>query len=118
MSRLRALLTLFLLSYSVATAGLVHAQAFTSGSAAAVAAPAAEAMDAAAQAQVVESAFNLLMDRFVRPLNSAEVLTAGWEQLSKDASGKAAAPGAAPAFDGNREADFEKMRLALTAYLK
>jgi carboxyl-terminal processing protease len=109
---LRALLVLFLVSYSVATAGVVHAQATAVASQVARSAP-----DAGLQSQVLESAFNLLMDRFVHPLNSADVLRAGWEQFDREAAGKAAAPGPAPQFDGNREADLEKARDALATYL-
>src|SRR6185503_18065009 len=74
------------------------------------------AEDPATQSLVVESAFNLLMDRYVHPLNSAELLRAGWDQLAKDASGKAADPGPPPAFTGDRSADLDKARNALTAY--
>ena len=113
MARLRALLVVVLLSYSVATAGLIQAQAATATPAIAVAA----AEDSTTQFQVVESAYNLLLDRFVRPLSSAEVLNAGWEQLQKEAAGKAALPGPSPAFDGNREGDLDKLRSALNAYV-
>src|SRR5215831_18542640 len=119
MSRLRALLAIVLLSYSVATGGVIYAQAVSPAPDITVAAPAVAAApveDGAIQVQVVESAFNLLMDRFVRPLNSAEVLTAGWDQLTREATGKAAPPGPAPAFDGNRENDLDKLRSALSAY--
>src|SRR5215467_12355397 len=119
MSRLRALLAILLLSYSVATGGVIYAQAVSPAPDITVAAPAVAAApveDGAVQVQVVESAFNLLMDRFVRPLNSAEVLTAGWDQLTREATGKAAPPGPAPAFDGNRENDLDKLRSALSAY--
>jgi len=113
MARLRALLVVVLLSYSVATAGLIQAQAATATPAIAVAA----AEDSTTQFQVVESAYNLLLDRFIRPLSSAEVLNAGWEQLQKEAAGKAALPGPPPAFDGNREGDLDKLRSALNAYV-
>jgi carboxyl-terminal processing protease len=120
MSRLRALLAILLLSYSVATGGVIYAQAVSPAPDIGVAAPAGAAApveDDAIQVQVVESAFNLLMDRFVRPLNSAEVLTAGWDQLTREATGKATPPGPAPAFDGNRESDLDKLRGALSAYV-
>src|SRR4051794_20188225 len=106
MARLRALLVVFLLSYSVATAGIIQAQAVTASPAVATAA----AEDSATQVQTVESAYNLLMDRFVHPLNSAQLLAAGWDQLQKEAAAKAAIPAPAPAFDGNREADLDKLR--------
>jgi carboxyl-terminal processing protease len=120
MSRLGALLAILLLSYSVATGGVTYAQAVSpapdiTGAAPAVAAAPVE--DGVIQVQVVESAFNLLMDRFVHPLNSAEVLSAGWDQLTREASGKAAPPGPAPGFDGNRENDLDKLRSALSAYI-
>ncbi|HET6315647.1 MAG TPA: S41 family peptidase [Chloroflexota bacterium] len=113
MARLRALLVALLLAYSIAAGGLVYAQPATT----ATAVQAAAAEDNSTQVQVVESAFNLLMDRYVHPLNSAEVLKAGWNQLDRDATDRAAAPGPAPAFDGNRDGDLDRMRTALTAYL-
>jgi carboxyl-terminal processing protease len=113
MARLRALLVVLLLSVSVATGGLVYAQSTASTPTVEV----APAEDASTQVQVVESAFNLLMDRFVHPVSSADVLRAGWDQLDKEADGKAATPGPAPAFDGNRDNDLDKLRTALSGYL-
>ena len=70
------------------------------------------------QVRVVETAYNLLMDRYVQPLESAALLRAGWEELGRDANGKAAAPGPAPTFNGDRATDFEALRAAFTSYLE
>jgi C-terminal peptidase prc len=113
---LRTLLVALALAYGVATGSvnqsqLAHAQAIE----AAVNAPPTE--DATTQEQVVESAYNLLLDRFVHPLSSAELARAGWDELTREVDGKMASPGAAPAFDGDRNADLDKLKAALVAYL-
>src|SRR5918998_1731258 len=61
----------------------------------------------ATQVRVLETAYNLLMDRYVHPIDSAALLRAGWEDLARDAAGKAISPGPAPAFSGDRSADLE-----------
>lgn len=113
------LLVSILLAYGIAASGIAPASiaraATTSNLVAPVAAITAE--DGATQSQVVETAFNLLMDRYVRPMSSAELLSAGWEQLARDASGKAANPGPVPAFTGDRAADLDRARNALTEYV-
>jgi carboxyl-terminal processing protease len=60
----------------------------------------------------------VLLDHYVHPLDTASLLRAAWDQLAKDASGKAAAPGPAPAFTGDRASDLETMNSALTAYVE
>ena len=98
---MRTLLALILFAYGVAAGGVVHAQpsSFGVAEATAVEAPAsAPAEDAAAQVQTVESAYNLLMDRFVHPVSSAQLLRAAWDQLSRDAAGKAPDPAQRPTF--------------------
>ena len=120
MNSMRTLLALILFAYSVAAGGVVHAQAtaITVLETTAVDAPAiAPAEDASAQVQTVESAYNLLMDRFVHPLSSSELLRAAWDQLAKDAAGKAPDPGPAPQFSGDRGADLDTLRAALSSYL-
>src|ERR671937_209497 len=66
----------------------------------------APAEDGTSQLRAVEDAYNLLMDRFVHPLDSAALLRAGWDQLTKEASDrKAPAPGPAPRLVADRSAD-------------
>jgi hypothetical protein len=87
----RTLLALILFAYSVAAGGVVHAQPTASRSPKQLAGRGpgrAPAEDASAQVQTVESAYNLMMDRFVHPLSSAELLKSAWDQLSRDAAGK------------------------------
>jgi len=120
MNSVRTLLALILLAYSVAAGGVVHAQAtsVTVAAATTIEAPvSAPVEDAAAQVQTVDSAYNLLMDRFVHPLSSADLLNAAWGQLAKDAAGKAPDPGPAPAFSGDRGADLDTLKGALASYL-
>jgi carboxyl-terminal processing protease len=78
----------------------------------------APAEDAASQLRALEDAYNLLMDRFVHPVNSAALLKAGWDQLTREAGDrKAAPPGPGPRLVADRAADLEAMRQALTTYL-
>src|SRR5262245_1694913 len=117
----RLLLALALYASSIGAGSAAQAQsvsvAETPVLTAPVSAPAA-AEDSSTQVQTVESAYNLLLDRFVHPLNSAELARAAWDQLSKDAAGKAPAPGATPEFTGDRAADLDLLRAAFTAYLE
>jgi carboxyl-terminal processing protease len=120
MRSVRALLACILLVCGLAAGGVAHAHSVVVAApvlAAPVAASPAAAEDNGTQVETVASAFNLLMDRFVKPMNSAELLRAGWEQLDKDAAGKALSPGPAPELDGDRGADLDKVRAALSAYL-
>src|SRR5256885_394929 len=115
MNSVRTLLALILFAYSVAADGVVHAQATSVAIAAATAVdtpPSAPAEDASAQVQAVEGAYNLLMDRFVHPLSSAEMSRAAWDQLSKDAAVKAPDPGPAHDFSGDRGADLDTLKAA------
>jgi carboxyl-terminal processing protease len=83
--------------------------------AAAVSALAAE--DAAQQVRVVGDAYSLLLDHFVRPLDTAALVQAGWAQLTQEAAAKAAPVGPPPAVTGDRAGDLEALRGALAAYL-
>lgn len=65
---------------------------------AAAAQPAPPASAARQAADVVLQAFDLLMDRYVQPLDSAALLTAAWHGLGSEA-------GPPPIFSGDREAD-------------
>ncbi|MGI9145828.1 MAG: S41 family peptidase [Chloroflexota bacterium] len=75
------------------------------------------AEDAATQSRSFTEAYNLLLDHYVHPLDTQMLLGAAWDQLAKDAEGKAAAPGKPPAFTGDRAADLESMRSALSMYV-
>jgi carboxyl-terminal processing protease len=113
MTPLRALLACIVLVYGIAAGGVVNAQPQV----ATLAPISAPAEDNSTQQQVVENAFNLLMDRFVLPLSSAELLRAGWEQLDKEASGRGLKLTAVPEFSGERSADLDRARDALTVFL-
>jgi carboxyl-terminal processing protease len=82
----------------------------------ALSAPAAE--DAPTQAGAFAEAYNLMLDHYYSPLDTTALLPAAWDELTKEADGKAAAPGPAPHFTGDRAADLEAMRAGLTSYLK
>jgi carboxyl-terminal processing protease len=86
---------------------------------AAVAAPGAPtaAEDAPTQARAFSDAYNLVLDHYVHPLDTSAMLTAGWDELTTEAAGKAAAPGPKPHLSGDRAADLDSMRAALTDYL-
>src|SRR6266545_1049640 len=113
MARLRALLVFIVLVYGVAAGGVVNAQSMG----ATLAPISAPAEDNSTQLQVVENAFNLLMDRFVHPMSSAELLQAGWDQLDKETSGRGLKLGPVPEFSGDRGADLDRVRNALNAFL-
>jgi carboxyl-terminal processing protease len=95
--------------------GVVQAPAATAAPTSMAAPLAAE--DAGLQVRSFGDAYNLLLDHYVHPLDTAALLSAAWDNLAKEASGKAAAPGPAPALLGDRAADLETMRGALTDYL-
>jgi carboxyl-terminal processing protease len=79
---------------------------------------AAAAEDASTQVRTFTEAYNLLLDHYIQPLDTSAMLHAAWDQLTKDSANKAAPPGPAPTFSGDRAADLETMREALTAYLR
>src|SRR6266567_3986261 len=103
MRLLRALV--FLL---VASSGLVGGGVLQSPVAAAagvdVQAEPVGAQDAAQQSRTFAEAYNLLLDHYVHPLDTAAMARAGWDELGKEAAGKAATPGAAPTLSGDRVA--------------
>src|SRR5437762_14263444 len=75
------------------------------------------AEDAAQQSRTLAEAYNLLLDHYVHPLDTAAMGHAGWDELTKESADKAASPGPAPALSGDRAADLVTMRSALTNYL-
>ncbi len=69
--------------------------------------------------QTVDHAVSLLLDQYVRPIDSAALLNAGWTRLQHDAARAGApAPGEPPAFTGDRVGDLGALHDALTAYLE
>ena len=69
-------------------------------------APVTTPQDLAAQPgglETVRVAFNLLMDKYYKPLQSNDLLQAAWSGLAA----QAAAAGSAPVLTGNRTADFQ-----------
>ncbi len=76
------------------------------------------APDAQRQGGTVQQAYDLLMDRFVHPLDSAALLRAAWDQIGADAGQvKAPAPGQGPSLVGDRSQDIAAFRTSLAAYL-
>src|SRR3984893_10920615 len=114
MKLLRALLFLLLVSSGVVGGGALQ---YRVAAAAGVTTTAPAAEDAATQGRTLAEAYNLMLDHYVHPLDTSGMLRAAWDQMAKEAVGKAAAPGPAPAFSGDRTGDLETMRGALSAYL-
>jgi carboxyl-terminal processing protease len=115
MSLLRALLFALALTSALLGPGGYASSIATASPVWLTAAAASE--DAATQTKAFAEAYNLLLDRYVRPLDTAAMLNAAWDNLAKEADGKAATPDPAPAFAGDRAVDLETMRAALTSYL-
>src|SRR3979411_2525224 len=100
MKLVRALLFLLLVASGVLGGGALQSHVV---SAAAISTPTpAAAEDAATQGRALSEAYNLLLDHYVHPLDTSAMLRAAWDQMAKEAAGKAAAPGPAPAFLGDR----------------
>src|SRR5438270_8707798 len=116
MKLLRALLFAFLISAGVVGGATLSPPSAAAAGLNATAVPLA-AEDAATQARTFAEAYNLLLDHYVHPLDTAAMLRAGWDEMGKEAAGKAATPGPAPALSGDRVADLDTMRAALTAYI-
>jgi carboxyl-terminal processing protease len=111
----RSLVFLLLVCSGLLGGGVLQSRVAT----AAVAAPGAPtaAEDAPTQARAFSDAYNLVLDHYVHPLDTSAMLTAGWDELTTEAAGKAAAPGPKPHLSGDRAADLDSMRAALTDYL-
>jgi carboxyl-terminal processing protease len=115
MKPFRALVLLLVVACGFAGGGFLQTQAPTA-SAASMAVP-ANVEDAATQSRALAEAYNLLLDHYVHPLDTAALFRASWDNLAKEAAGKAVPPGPAPAFANDRTADLQTARDALTAYL-
>src|SRR5881398_1989341 len=102
MKLFRALGFAFLLSFGLATTSF--------------AAPVA-AEDAPTQAKAFAEAYNLLLDHYVHQMDTSALLRAAWDNMAKEADSKAALPGPAPAFTGNRANDLQTVKDALSSYL-
>ncbi len=92
MSLARLLLVLLVAIHGALASGAAPSEAAFAPPTALIAPAAAEQSES--QLQVVETAFNLLMDRYVHPLDSAALLSAGWEQLRRDAADRQVAQAA------------------------
>ncbi|MCA1644130.1 MAG: PDZ domain-containing protein [Chloroflexi bacterium] len=115
MKSLRALFCLVLVSAAVVGGGAFQDRVAAAAGVSATTPLAAE--DAGLQARTFGEAYNLLLDHYVHPLDTASLLRAGWDELAKEAAGKAATPAPPPALTGDRAGDMEAMRGALTAYI-
>ncbi len=78
----------------------------------------APAEDISVQTRAFEDAYNLLLDHYVHPLDTSQLLQAAWANLAREADGNALDPGPPPAFSGDRAADLQTMRSALNAYMQ
>jgi carboxyl-terminal processing protease len=115
MKLLRAFLFLLIATTSVGAAGIAQSQVAAAAAVAMV--PTAPAEDADAQSRAFGEAYNLMLDHYVHPLDTSAMLHAAWDNLGKEADSKAVAPGPSPDFSGDRSADLQTMRDALSTYL-
>ena len=111
----RALVFVLIVSSGALGDGVLQAPVAAAATPSASAPLAAE--DAPTQARAFGEAYNLMLDHYVRPLDTQALLGAAWDQLAREAEGNAAAPGGTPGFTGDRAADLAMMRGALSAYL-
>jgi carboxyl-terminal processing protease len=109
---LRALVWSLLIAFCLTGGGMLQ-----TASAASMAVP-LTVEDSGTQGRAHAEAYNLLLDHYVQQLDTAAMLRAGWDNLAKEADGKAAPPGPPPPFSGDRVADLQAARDALTAYLE
>jgi carboxyl-terminal processing protease len=58
-----------------------------------------------------------MLDHYVHNLDTAAMLRAGWDNLAKEATQRAASPGPSPVFASDRASDLDRARAALTSYL-
>src|SRR5260370_39798267 len=116
MRLLRALVFLLIASSGLVGGGILESPVAAAAGVGVQDAPrAAEAT--AQQSRTYAEAYNLLLDHYVHPLDTAAMARAGWDQLTRESADKAASPGPAPALSGDRAADLVTMRSALTTYL-
>jgi carboxyl-terminal processing protease len=116
MKLLRALLFLLVVSGGLGLGGVVQSQVAAAAAVAMV--PSAPTEDATAQTRTFTEAYNLLLDHYVHPLSTVDMLNSAWDNLAKEASSRGAtAPGPSPSFSGDRAADLQTMRDALTEYI-
>jgi carboxyl-terminal processing protease len=115
MKLIRVLLFLLAASTALAGEGVLESQVAVAAPVSMVATAAAE--NVATQSRSFAEAYNLLLDHYVHPVDTAALLRAAWDNLAKEADGKAASPGPSPRFAGDRAADLQTMRDALSAYL-
>jgi len=111
----RALIFVLIVSPGLLGGGVLGASVAVAAPPAASAPTAAE--DAPTQTRAFSEAYNLMLDHYVFPLDTQALLGAAWDQLAREADGKAANPGETPNFTGDRAGDLDTMRGALTAYV-
>lgn len=112
----RALVLLLVTALSALSGGALQWQVAAAAGVPTFAVVAGE--DPAVQARALADGYNLLLDHYVQPLDSAALLGAAWDNLGREAdASKAAPPGQAPAFVGDRAADLQSLQAALAAYL-
>src|SRR5690349_24678058 len=110
---MRALLLLFVVSSALGADGVLQPPVASASAAVVSVVPSSPVEDAATQTRAFSDAYSLLLDHYVHPLDTAAMLGAAWDNLVKEADGKAARPDGAPTFSGDRNADLQTMRDAL-----
>jgi carboxyl-terminal processing protease len=115
MNFLRSLTFVLVLASAILGNAVSPALAASASTSTSVAAATVE--DAPTQTRALAEAYNLLLDHYVHPLDTAAMLSAAWDSLVKESDGKAASPGSSPNFVGDRNADLQSIQAALTAYL-
>jgi carboxyl-terminal processing protease len=99
-------------------AALLVAQSGAAAVASPLEAPADPSADIDQQVEVVRTAYDLLLDRFVYPLDSGALLQAAWDGIDRAAAEHSVRrPGPIPALNGVRTADFVAFEAALRDYL-
>src|SRR5260370_32109063 len=116
MRLLRALVFLLIASSGLVGGGFLQSSVAAAAGVGVQAEPAA-AEDAAQQSRTFAEAYNLLLDHYVHPLDTAAMGQAAWDQLVKESAEKAAPPGPAPALPCDRAAYLVTMRSALPHYV-
>lgn len=99
-------------------AALLVAQSGAAAVASPLEAPADPRADIDQQVEVVRTAYDLLLDRFVYQLDSAALLQAAWDGIDRDAAERSTRrPGPVPMLSDERTADFAVFEAGLRNYL-
>jgi carboxyl-terminal processing protease len=103
---------------SLLLAALLVAQSGATAGASQPIATAGPPADIDHQVGVVRTAYDLMLDRFVHPLDSAALLRAAWDGVDHAAADHSARrPGSLPTLSGERAADFAAFEAALREYV-